>query len=127
MLRLVGMNETRLLDQHLTEITRQNARPRTIKARANVLRKVDREAGPLEALSRDDINAWLDRYASASTRATYLGHLRSYFRWRCENDADAHDPTAGIRTPKVPRRLPRPISEADLADALASATPHVRA
>jgi integrase/recombinase XerD len=125
-LRLVSMT-TGAIDQHLTEITRQNARPRTIKARANVLRKVEREAGPLHLLGRDDINAWLDRYASASTRATYLGHLRSYFRWACENDVLDRDPTSGIKTPKVPRRLPRPIGEADLADALSSATPHVRA
>lgn len=115
------------LDQHLTDISRANARPRTIKARGDVLRKVEREVGPLDGLTRDDINAWLDRYASASTRATYLGHLRSFFRWRCENDANAHDPTAGIRTPKVPRRLPRPISECELQEAIATATPHVRA
>jgi site-specific recombinase XerC len=127
MLRLVGMNETGLLDQHLTDIRRANARPRTVKARRDVLRKVEREAGPLPGLSRDDINAWLDQYPSPSTRATYLGHLRSLFRWALENDRLDRDPTAGIRTPKVPRRLPRPIGECELRDAIATATPQVRA
>jgi integrase/recombinase XerD len=121
------MNETGLLDQHLTDIRRANARPRTIKARRDVLRKVEREAGPLHLLTRDDINRWLDRYPSASTRATYLGHLRSLFRWALENDHLDRDPTAGIRTPKVPRRLPRPIGECELRDAIATATPAVRA
>jgi len=126
-LRLVHDHAMGGLDQHLTEITRANARPRTIRSRRDVLRKVEREAGPLDTLTRADINAWLDRYQSPSTRATYLGHLRSYFRWACENDHLDRDPTAGIRTPKVPRRLPRPLTEAELSEALATATPTVRA
>jgi integrase len=97
------------------------------QARADVLRKVEREAGAMEGLTRADINAYLDQYASPSTRATYLGHLRSFYRWACENDYLDRDPTSGIRTPKIPRRLPRPISEAELSDALVSATPMVRA
>jgi integrase len=126
MLRIVSMS-TGAIEQHLSDIARQNARPRTIKSRREILLKVEREAGDLAELGRDDLNAWLDRYPRASTRATYLGHLRSFYRWACENDVLERDPTSGIRTPKVPRRLPRPISEAELRDALATATPMVRA
>jgi integrase len=127
MLRIVSVDVTGIREQHLTAIRRQNARPRTIKSRSEILSKVEREAGGLGVLTRDEINTWLDRYMSASTRATYLGHLRSFYRWACENDVLDRDPTAGIRTPKVPRRLPRPISEHELADALATASPSVRA
>jgi integrase len=127
MLRIVNVDATGIREQHLTALRRQNARPRTIKSRSEILSKIEREAGDLAELSRDDLNAWLDRYMSASTRATYLGHLRSFYRWACENDVLDRDPTSGIRTPKVPRRLPRPISECELTDALATATPLVRA
>lgn len=126
MYRVEGMETTGSLERHLRDITRANARPRTVKARANVLRKVEREAGPLDTLTRDELCHWLDQYPSASTRATYLGHLRSYYRWATENGLP-HDPTAAIRTPKVPRRLPRPIAEHELRDAIATAPPMVRA
>lgn len=127
MLRLMRMNETGIIDRHLADIHRANARPRTIKARGDVLRKLEREAGPLTTLGRDDITAWLDQYRSASTRGTYLGHVRGLYRWAVENDYLDRDPTVGIRTPRIPRRLPRPLSEAELADAITTAPPRVRA
>jgi integrase/recombinase XerD len=37
------------------------------------------------------------------------------------------DPTADILRPRMPRAVPRPISDADLIDALDQASPDVRA
>jgi integrase len=112
---------------HLNDLRRANARPRTITSRATLLSKVEREAGPLLTLDRRALQAWLDTYAHPSTRATYLGHLRGFYRWCCQEGHLDADPTAGIRTPKVPRRLPRPLSEDELHRAIETATPRTRA
>jgi len=116
-----------LMGDHLADLRRINSRPRTINARRNVLSKIERECGPLDTLTRHDLTAWLDQYADPSTRGTYLGHLRSFYRWCVETERLTLDATAGIRTPKIPRRLPRPLGEDELARALATATPRVRA
>jgi integrase len=116
-----------LTGDHLADLRRINSRPRTIAARRNVLGKIERECGPLDTLTRHDLTAWLDQYADPSTRGTYLGHLRSFYRWCVETERLTLDATAGIRTPKIPRRLPRPLGEDELTRALATATPRVRA
>lgn len=116
-----------ILGAHLTDLRRANARPRTIEARSGILARIEREVGPLETVDRHALQAWLDTYPHPSTRGTYLGHLRSFFRWAVEEGYRDTDPTAGIRTPKVPRRLPRPLSEQELARALETATPRTRA
>jgi integrase/recombinase XerC len=53
-------------------------------------------------------SAWLTGQGySASTVARRLACLRSYFRFLRRTGALASDPTAGLRNPKQPRRLPR--------------------
>ena len=45
----------------------------------------------------------------------------------CSSDLVGADPTEGIDRPKLPRNVPRPISDADLALALTQAPPRTRA
>jgi integrase/recombinase XerC len=53
-------------------------------------------------------SAWLTGQGySPSTVARRLACLRSYFRFLRRTGALASDPTAGLRNPKQPRRLPR--------------------
>ena len=53
-------------------------------------------------------SAWLTGQGySASTVARRLACLRSYFRFLRRTGALASDPSAGLRNPKQPRRLPR--------------------
>ena len=53
-------------------------------------------------------SAWLAGQGySASTVARRLACLRSFFRFLRRNGVVASDPSAGLRNPKQPRRLPR--------------------
>jgi integrase/recombinase XerD len=69
------------------------------------------------------ITAWLGREGLAPwTRATYYGHLRSYFTFALENDLLTVDPMARMRRPKVPQGAPRPLTPAQVDQVMDSAT-----
>jgi len=63
------------------------------------------------------VTAWLGRPGYAAwSRATYYGHLRSYFTFALENDVIDVDPMARMRRPKAAHGIPRPLTpeEVDL-------------
>lgn len=61
------------------------------------------------------------------TRHAYVSHLRAFFAWLKQQGLITEDPSLMLTMPKVPRGLPRPIEEDDLAVALAVARPKMRA
>ena len=68
------------------------------------------EADPsaVDALRLRRYSAWLaGRGYAASTLARRLASLRSYFRFLRRRGLVSTDPSAGLRNPKQPRRLPR--------------------
>jgi integrase/recombinase XerC len=115
-----------LIGGHVAYCQRRNYRPTTITQRRERLRHYEAHAGPLTAATRDNINTYLDQWPDPSTRGTYLSHLRAFYRWANTEGILTNDPTAGVERPRIPRRLPRPISEPDLRRALDAATPRVR-
>ena len=81
-------------------------------------------------LAYDDIEAWVDARLSdvaARTVRAQLVWIRGFYRWAVESGHLAVDPTARLRTVKVPRLLPRPIAEDRLDGALAAADDRMRA
>lgn len=64
---------------------------------------------------------------SPETRRAYVCHIRAFYRWAVHTRIVEHDPSALLTLPIVPRHLPRPIAEDDLAVALNSARPKMRA
>lgn len=64
---------------------------------------------------------------AAESRRAYACHLRAFFRWAVQTGICAHNPAEVLTLPVVPRHLPRPIEEDDLAVALAAARPKMRA
>lgn len=76
--------------------------------------------------------AWADWYMEISrrvapgTRAVYLSTVRGFYTWAVREDRVLLDPTRRLPRPRLPRRLPRPISEADLFMALGTAPTRVR-
>lgn len=54
-----------------------------------------------------------------STRATYHSHLRSWFRWLVTTGYRDDQPMERVRPPRVPRRLPRPVTDRELEAILA--------
>lgn len=61
------------------------------------------------------------------TRRAYCCHIRAWYRWALSTGIVSDDPSQMLTMPVVPRHLPRPIEEADLALALAAARPKMRA
>lgn len=61
------------------------------------------------------------------SRRAYVCHIRAFYRWAMQQGFITADPSTMLTVPKVPRHLPRPIDEDDLAVALVSARPKMRA
>jgi len=72
----------------------------------------------LDAADRADVEAWLaDQYrakARATSIARRLSALRRFYRLELERGAVREDPTARVRAPKKPRRLPKNLAERDV-------------
>jgi integrase/recombinase XerC len=78
----------------------------------------------------EDLAEWqADRAAviTARTLRTKMVWLRGFYAWAVECGVLAEDPSRRMRTPKVPRLLPRPLSEDKLATCLANADARMRA
>jgi site-specific recombinase XerC len=96
--------------------------PRTIRARRVVVGAAARLAGvEVTALAQMDIVRYLSRDLSPWAKRTYYSHLREWSRWLVAQGARPDNPTDGLRSPKAPRQYPRPMSDAQLSQALASA------
>lgn len=61
------------------------------------------------------------------TRRAYVCHIRAFYRWAHSSRIVTEDPSTLLTLPVVPRHLPRPIEEDDLAVALSAARPKMRA
>lgn len=61
------------------------------------------------------------------SRRSYACHIRAFYRWAKQAGIVVHDPSEVLTLPSVPRHLPRPIEEDDLAIALGAARPKMRA
>jgi integrase/recombinase XerC len=114
--------------RHLDAETRRNLRPATVAQRRRALRRL-RRALDVEILDVDgnDLAAWFDALTMAPEgRATELSHVRAFYRWaHLEGLIDA-DPTLRLVRPRLQRPLPRPIGDAELAQALDGAPDRVR-
>lgn len=79
-----------------------------------VLNAFEFERGePFEA-KRPDVRGWLiDRGGAPSTFSNRISALRSYFRFLVEIEERPDDPTLTIRSPRRPKRLPRPVRGLD--------------
>lgn len=103
----------------------------TLRTRLELLARLARYVPvPLRQASAQHI-ADFERVAiagrAAQTRRAYACHIRALYRWMLAADLIATDPSAGLTLPIIGRHLPRPISEEDLAVALAAARPKMRA
>ena len=123
------------IDDYATHMTRRALAPATIDRRVRLLRTVEAELGPLEALEPEQLEDWLDARRGrdggpldARTRVTMVSHLHCFYAWAIAHDRVATDPTRRVVRPKLRRKLPRPVGETDYERALTSAaTPMLRA
>lgn len=108
---------------------RRNLSAETVGRRRRVLRAFSQWAGvEPEDASRDQVVAWLDSCnIGARSRYMYLSSLHCFYEFLQREGIRLDDPTLTILRPRLPRLVPRPIIEADLAVALASADRRMRA
>jgi integrase/recombinase XerD len=118
-----------MLSDHLAHAALTGLRPNSITARRQVLAAFARSIAPLAVTSagKREVEAFLSRPLSPSSRRTYLTHLRGFFRWCVEEGHVEEDPTARIKTIKVKKGTPRPITADELALAIEQAPPRMKA
>ncbi len=104
-------------------------REATIRSRTYTLRRLEarlRPAGLLDA-TRSGLEAWqAAQHMSSASLRTRTTQVRAFYVWALRTELITSDPSARLVMPKVPRTLPRPISEEDLALALACASTRIR-
>lgn len=113
-----------IIEAYLDNLRLRNQRPATLRQRATILRAFARRCD-LAAAEREQLEQILGAFTHPQTRSSYLAGLRGFYRWAVPA-LRPDDPTVGIPRPRVPRRLPRPIDDADLDRALIAADPRTR-
>ncbi len=83
-----------------------------------------RRGGALLAAQRSDVEAFLaDQYrakAKATSIARRLSSLRRFYGLQMQQSALRADPTSRVRAPRLPRRLPKNLSETQVESLLAA-------
>jgi integrase len=104
-----------LIHAYCAHLRMSSRSPRTITARRDILTRADQELPfGLYRATDTEIAGWLYRDNwSAQTRATYFWAIRGFFQYCLGRHLD-HDPTAGVPAPKVPARVPRPVTDGQL-------------
>ncbi len=109
-----------VLTRYRVELQASGYAERTVHAKVRAVELAAAHAGGIVAteLTREDILAWLGETQRADwTRIKYLSHLSAFFAW-----AGLPDPTKGLRRPRQPTGVPKPVSENDLVALLQEAT-----
>jgi integrase/recombinase XerC len=109
-----------LIDDYLAHLRSESSSERTIQDRRRILTCMHKDLpyGLYEACT-DELKAWLWRDGLAmSSRETYYGAFNSFFAWAYSEGVLDFDPAALIKRPKPPQRLPNPVTDEQLAEAL---------
>lgn len=100
------------LDRYRIELEATGYARRTVQAKVRAVELAAAHAGvEPDELTRDDVLSWMGGRDRADwTRIKYLAHVSAFYRW-----LGRPDPTAGVRRPRQPQGVPKPVSERDLA------------
>jgi len=113
-----------LIASYLDHQRMRSMSPRTIDRRANTLRLfVDAEQAGLSGATLDTVEHFLASRTAASTKRAYLSDLKSFYAWALKRSHLDHDPTRDVDVPKVPKRMPTPLSDDDVRRVLAAVDP----
>jgi integrase/recombinase XerD len=85
---------------------------------------IEGRGGGLLAAKRDDVETWLADQFRARAKATSIGRrlssLRRFYALQLQQGTLTKDPTLRVQAPKLPRRLPKSLSEAQVEALLAA-------
>lgn len=70
---------------------------------------------PPTEVTKHDVRRWMASLdLRPASRRAYLSSLTGFFRWMCEEDMIPHDPTAGVKRPKIPKGENRSLTDEEL-------------
>lgn len=116
-------------EQHLRWCADRGLRPNTITAKNGALLRFERTIAPVHPkdATADDVKRWYETVGGmAQHRHCELSHIRQFYGWLQREGYRTDDPTIRLMAPKIRRRLPRPIGDADLRKALQHAPEPVK-
>lgn len=119
-----------VLDRHLAWMQLANRRPTTITARRRALQRLARHFAPADpmTLTCEQLATWQStRVLTPIAMSCEVAHIRSFYAWAVDHSHLDAAPTRLLVSPHVLRGVPRPMSEAKVADAVLNAPPRVRA
>lgn len=96
---------------------------RTIGERVRILESFAQHTGCNPAfVTHREIISWLNsrELGTKSSKSSYVGALRAFYRWCIIEDLRVDDPTMKLPKIRVPRAVPRPVSTDELSIALNS-------
>lgn len=106
------------------------AADKTRTARVRIATRITERWPDLTKVTTTDLTDWLaERDLARWSRATYHGAARAFFRWLHQSGVLVADPTDSdlFRRPKVSQGVPKPLSRAEEARAMAAASGNTRA
>jgi integrase/recombinase XerC len=111
--------------RHLKHLALQGKSPYTIRRREQALLRLAKAIPvPVLQATPDMLYEWRAAMQNGNgTIACYLSHVNGFYRWAASEGLIGANPLAAVPVPKLPRRYPRPIPEADLMRALSLTTP----
>lgn len=126
----VVLIEEGIVARYVDHMQVRNLRHWTIYSRQRALARLSAWAqGPILYLSETDLKRWQSQRAreiQPEPVRCEMSHQRQFYRWCVREGYLTVDPTARLDLPRVSRRLPRPIADDRLADAMLGAPDDVR-
>lgn len=105
--------------------------PNTIRLRRGVLNRLSDTIGiPLREAHIGHLQRWQAQICTgkaAESKKVYISQVSAFYAWALRRGIVSENPAVMLDRPKVPKGLPHPISEPDLALAIAAARPKVAA
>lgn len=100
--------------------------PQTIKRRRVSLTQWTTYCADPFSVDGHLIEGWLAQLPSPATRKAYLADLRAFYRWAIRSGRTDRDPTVLVDTPRVPHRLPTPLTATEVHLAVDTAVGDLR-
>lgn len=119
----------RAVADHLDHLRLLNRQESTVIARGRALARLQAKLTvPLLEAGPDELMAWRRslRKLVPDTIAQYVSHTQEFYRWATRAGWIPADPSTALPVPQLGHRVPRPITEQRLIQALAGASPRIR-
>lgn len=119
------MHDEGVISRHIEYMQLRNLRDWTVYGRGRALARLTLWAqGPVLYLTEQQLKEWQkDRAKQVEPESlrTDTSHLRQFYRWAQREGFRVDDPSMRLIMPRVNRRLPRPIADTLLTEAMAEA------